>query len=63
MHAPNRREEQEARRQRELEEKKREKLLNTKVPIGKPTNAAILKAEKVLLSLYPFISVYMEHFK
>lgn len=41
------REEQEAKRLKEIEDKKREKLLNTKVPIGKPTNSAILKAEKV----------------
>ena len=39
--------EDEALRQKKLqEEEKRQKLLNQKVPIGKPTNAAILKAEK-----------------
>jgi hypothetical protein len=41
------REEAEAKRRKEIEEQKRAALLSTKVPIGKPTNAAILKAEKV----------------
>jgi hypothetical protein len=41
------RERAEAQRAKEEEDKRREKLLNTKVPIGKPTNSAIMKAEKV----------------
>lgn len=41
------REEAEARRLKEEEEKKRQKLLAQNVPLGKPTNAAIMKAEKV----------------
>jgi hypothetical protein len=41
------RERAEAQRLKDEEEKRREKLLNTKVPIGKPTNSAIMKAEKV----------------
>lgn len=42
-----RREEGEARRRREEEERHKLKLLNQKVPIGKPTHSAIMKAEKV----------------
>eukprot|EP00598_Pedospumella_elongata_P001269 CAMPEP_0184969002 /NCGR_PEP_ID=MMETSP1098-20130426/1892_1 /TAXON_ID=89044 /ORGANISM="Spumella elongata, Strain CCAP 955/1" /LENGTH=852 /DNA_ID=CAMNT_0027490715 /DNA_START=65 /DNA_END=2623 /DNA_ORIENTATION=+ len=41
------REEEAERLKKQQEEEKRQKLLNQKVPIGKPTNAAILKAEKV----------------
>ncbi len=41
------REEEEARHRKEEEEKHLQKLLNQKVPVGKPTNSAIIKAEKV----------------
>ena len=41
------REEAEARKRKAEEEAHKAKILNQKVPIGKPTNAAIMKAEKV----------------
>jgi hypothetical protein len=41
------REEEEARRKREEEDRHMQRLLSQKVPVGKPTQSAIMKAEKV----------------
>jgi hypothetical protein len=41
------REDLKLRREKEVEEKRVQKIMEMKVPQGKPTNAAILKAEKV----------------
>jgi hypothetical protein len=44
---PRCREEEEARRKREEEDRHMQRLLSQKVPVGKPTQSAIMKAEKV----------------